>query len=100
VIVLRKRLTYDVIAILVNEFSPSEIALTTAVRSAQVDNAYETFSTLHPEYILPVDVNKAAPTLIKYIKQTFRDKQDNIQVIPKIRIRTIRFMFNRMSFKK
>jgi hypothetical protein len=57
--------TYDVIAIFVNELSPSEIALTSAVRSAQVANPYEAFSILHPEYIFPVDVNKAAPTLIK-----------------------------------
>jgi hypothetical protein len=62
---LCERLTYDVIAIAVNEFSPSETALTIAVRSAQVANAYEAFSILHPEYIFPVDVNKAAPTLIK-----------------------------------
>lgn len=38
-----------VIAIFLNDLSPSETALTMAVRSAQMPNGYEAFSTLQPE---------------------------------------------------
>jgi len=42
--------------------SPSDTALKTAVRSAQLVRPYEEFSTLHPEKILPELVHTAAPT--------------------------------------
>lgn len=53
----------EVIAIESISLQPSETALKTAVLSAQLLKPYETFSTLHPLKIFPLDVIKAAPTL-------------------------------------
>jgi hypothetical protein len=52
----------EAIAIAANFFTPSEIALKAAVRSAQIVNPKELFSILQPVKTVPSFVSSATPT--------------------------------------